>query len=109
MSCNIASLYGETFQGFRDVSFMFFSDDDFDRWFSMKESSVAEEISAKLKPACEGALNLPSQVPFDGVNHNLLLAQGKRMIVYSWTLPHGPHPLRWQSRDDFSEFVNSLR
>jgi len=108
MSHDTASLYGKTFQEFSDVSFLFFSDDDFNRWFSMNEPQVAEEISTRLKHASEGALNLPDKVPFDGVNNNLLLTQDKRMIVYTWTLPNGPHPLRWQSRDDFTEFVNSL-
>ena len=108
MSREIASLYGEIFQDLKHVRFMFFSDDDFDRWFSMKEAQVAKEIRSKLQLVDESTLMLPSKVPFDGFNHNLILEQGKQMIVYSWTLPNGSHPLRWQSRDDLSEFVNSL-
>ena len=74
----------------------------------MKVAQVAEEIISKLQPAYESTLMPPSKVPFDGVNHNLILEQGKQMIVYSWTLPNGSHPLAWQSRGDLSEFVNSL-
>jgi len=108
MSIEKADLYGKTFKNFKDVSFMFFSEEDFYRWFEMKESEVSEEISAKLQPAAENGLTLPTSIPFDGTNNNLLLKQGKKMIVYSWQQPNGPHPLRWQDRDDFSDFVNSL-
>ena len=48
MSIETAGLYGSKFKDFKDVHFMFFSDDDFDRWFAMKESAVAEEIKSKL-------------------------------------------------------------
>ena len=108
MSIETAGLYGSKFKDFKDVHFMFFSDDDFDRWFAMKESAVAEEIKSKLKPVAESELSLPTHIPFDGLNTNLILSQGKKMLVYSWRQPNGEHPLRWQVRDDFSDFVNSL-
>lgn len=105
---NKASLSGKQFKKFDDVDVMYFSEDDFDRWFEMKESDVLKEITEKLKPASENGLTLPNDIPFNGEDKFLLVKQGKKMIVYGWTPAHGPHPLRWEQREDFTDFVSSL-
>lgn len=103
-----ANLNGKQFKKFNDVEFMYFSEADFNRWFDMKESDVLREIAIKLKPAKESGLTLPKDIPFNGQDKFLLLKQGKQMIAYGWTMPNGPHPLRWEQREDYTDFVGSL-
>ena len=108
MSYMRAGLSGLTFEKFDNVEFMYFTEDEFNRWFEMKEADVRREIALRLKATVGSELELPNDIPFDGQHRFLLLQQANSKLVYGWTHPHGSHPMRWEQREDLTDFMSSL-
>lgn len=102
-----AEINGKRFKS-KNLRVMFFSEKDFKHWFSMKSKDVLQDIEKKLKKVEDFGFDPEGLIPFDGINTYLLINQGKKNIVYSWNLPNGPWPLRWQETDDITDYVNSL-
>ncbi len=104
-----AKLSGTKFKNGKNIDFLYFTNDNFNQWFKMKEKDVKVLINSLMLKTDDSNFSIDIDITFDGTNTHLLLRQKEKFIVYSWTEPNGPHPLRWESRDDLTDFFNSLK
>jgi len=100
MTKNIGDLKGPILKGKCET--VFFSTDDWDQLFKNNED-VKEWFANNSKSEKNFS---PTDIVFDGVNNNLLIRKGKKIICYSWNQANGPHPDRWQDRDDFTDWFS---
>lgn len=93
-------LYGNIIKGKEFMCFEF-SDAEFSKNFG-KEWEYKKVIAKKLKPFDVKADIKPSKK-----NENILVISDKDTICYSFNKANGPHPDRYQSRDDYTDWVKS--
>ena len=93
-------LYGDIIKGKEFMSFEF-TDNDFSKYFG-KEDDFKKVIVQKLKPFDPKADIKPTKT-----NQNILVVSEKNAICYSYNKANGPHPERYQSRDDYTDWVKS--
>ena len=99
MSDKKGNLHGPILQGVCD--YVFYSEEQFKTLFKNKN---AKEWFDKNKIHSENFSKY--LIPFDGINNNLLIKKGSEIVSYSWNNANGPHPDRWQDRDDYTEWFN---
>jgi hypothetical protein len=93
-------LYGDIIKGKEFMSFEF-TDNEFSKNFG-KEDDFKKVIVQKLKPFDPKADIKPTKA-----NQNILVLSEKNAICYSYNKANGPHPERYQSRDDYTDWVKS--
>ena len=93
-------LYGTIIKGKECMAFEF-TDAEFSKNFG-KEDDFKKVIAAQLKPFDMGSDIKPSKK-----NQNILVISEKDAICYSYNKANGPHPERYQSRDDYTDWVKS--
>tara|TARA_B100000959_G_C14945915_1_gene609895 strand:+ start:728 stop:1504 length:777 start_codon:yes stop_codon:yes gene_type:complete len=100
MTTNIGDLKGPILEGKCEI--LFFSEDDWQQLFK-KKGDVKEWFANNCNLEEDFS---PTDIVFDGVKNNLLIRKGKKIIAYSWNFANGPHPDRWQDRDDFTDWFS---
>ncbi len=93
-------LYGDIIKGKEFMSFEF-TDNDFSKNFG-KEDDYKKVIVQKLKPFDPKAEIKPLEN-----NQNILVISEKNAICYFYNKANGPHPERYQSRDDYTDWFKS--
>ena len=97
---NIGDLKGPILEGKCET--VFFSTGDWEKLFKNKY-----DVKEWLARNCNSEKNFsPTDIVFDGVNNNLLIRKGKKIICYSWNRANGPHPDRWQDSDNLTEWFS---
>ena len=93
-------LYGDIIKGKEFMSFEF-TDNDFGKYFG-KEDEFKPIISKGLKP-----FDINSEIKKNNKNENIIVVSDKNCVCYSYNKPNGPHPERYQSRDDYTDWIKS--
>jgi len=93
-------LYGSIIKGKEFMSFEF-TDKEFSKNFG-KEDEFKKTIATKLKP-----FDIKADIKQNKSNQNILVISEKDAICYSYNTANGPHPERYQSRDDYTDWVKS--
>lgn len=93
-------LYGTIIKGKEFMSFEF-TDAEFSKNFG-KEDDFKKVIAKQLKP-----FDIASDIKPSKKNQNILVISEKDSICYSYNKANGPHPERYQFRDDYTDWVKS--
>ena len=100
MTNNIGDLKGPILEGKCET--VFFSTDDWQQLFEKKE-----DVKEWFANNCNSENSFSAKdIIFDGVNNNLLIRKGEKIICYSWNQANGAHPDRWQDRDDLTDWFS---
>jgi len=93
-------LYGDIIKGKEFMSFEF-TDKDFSKYFG-KEDEFKLIVAKGLKP-----FDIKSEIKKNKKNENIVFVSEKNCICYSYNKANGPHPERYQSRDDYTDWFKS--
>ena len=93
----MSKLYGDIIKGKEFMSFEF-TDKDFSKYFG-KEDEFKLIVAKGLKP-----FDIKSEIK---KNENIVIVSEKNCICYSYNKANGPHPERYQSRDDYTDWFKS--
>ena len=93
-------LYGDIIKGKEFMSFEFI-DKDFSNYFG-KEEDFKTIILKGLKE-----FDIESEIKPNKKNENIVVISDKDCICYSFNKANGPHPDRYQSRDDYTDWIKS--
>lgn len=93
-------LYGDIIKGKEFMSFEF-TDKDFSKFFG-KEDEFKLILAKGLKP-----FDPKSEIKPSKKNENIAVVSEKSCICYSFNKANGPHPDRYQSRDDYTDWIKS--
>ena len=93
-------LYGDIIKGKEFMSFEF-TDKDFSKYFG-KEDEFKLIVAKGLKP-----FDPKSEIKQNKKNENIIVVSENNCICYSYNKANGPHPERYQSRDDFTDWIKS--
>ena len=96
----MVKLYGKIIKGKESMAFEF-TDKDFSKYFG-KEEDFKKIVVMGLKP-----FDLKSDIEPTSKNENLLIVTEKDAICYSYNKANGPHPDRYQDRDDYTDWLKS--
>jgi len=96
----MVKLYGDIIKG-KEVMYYEFTDKDFSKYFG-KEEDFKKVVVMGLKP-----FDPKSDIKPTKKNENLFVVREKNAICYSYNKANGPHPDRYQSRDDYTDWLNS--
>lgn len=92
-------LYGKIIKGKEFMSFIW-NDSKFDHYFK-NEKDFAKDVALGLKPF-DPKTDVKGK---EGIN--LVVVSDKDAICYSYNKANGPHPERFQDRDDYTDFLKS--
>ncbi len=93
-------LYGDIIRGEEFMSYEF-SDKDFSKYFG-KEDDFKSIIAKGLKP-----FDINLDIKNNENNENIFVISSNDCICYSYNKENGPHPERYQSRDDYTDWIKS--
>ena len=93
-------LYGDIIKGKEFMSFEF-TNKDFSNCFG-KEDEFKTILAKGLKE-----FDIKSDIKPNKKNENIVVVSEKNCICYSFNKANGPHPERYQSRDDYTDWVKS--
>ena len=93
-------LYGDIIKGKEFMSFEF-TDKDFSNHFG-KEDKFKIIIAKGLKE-----FDIKSEIKPNKKNENIIIVSEKNCVCYSFNKANGPHPDRYQSRDDYTDSIKS--
>ena len=93
-------LYEDIIKGKEFMSFEF-TDKDFSKFFG-KEDEFKLILAKGLKP-----FDPKSEIKPSKKNENIAVVSEKNCICYSFNKANGPHPDRYQSRDDYTDWIKS--
>tara|TARA_Y100000768_G_C23727698_1_gene563320 strand:- start:66 stop:404 length:339 start_codon:yes stop_codon:yes gene_type:complete len=93
-------LYGDIIKGKEFMSFEF-TDKDFNKYFG-KEDNFKSLIAKGLRP-----FDIDSDIKNNKSNENIVVVSNNDCICYSYNKANGPHPERYQSRDDYTDWIKS--
>ena len=96
----MVKLYGKIIKGKESMSYEF-TDKEFSKYFG-KEEEFKKVVVMGLKP-----FDLKSDIEPTSKNENLFIVTEKNAICYSYNKANGPHPDRYQDRDDYTDWLKS--
>ena len=96
----MVKLYSDIIKGKEFKSFEF-TDEDFSKYFG-KEGEFKSIVIKGLKE-----FDIKSEITPNKKNTNIVVVSDKDCCCYSFNKANGPHPDRYQSRDDYTDWLKS--
>lgn len=96
----MVKLYGDIIEGDEFMSYDF-TDDEFSKYFG-NEDDFKAIVAKGLQP-----FDINSDIKPTEKNPNIIIVSNKDLICYSYNEANGPHPERYQSRDDYTDWLKS--
>ena len=94
------NLYGDIIKG-KECMFFALTDNEFSKFFG-KEDEFKIILAKGLKP-----FDPKSDIQPTKKNENIAVVSEKNCICYSFNKANGPHPDRYQNRDDYTDWLKS--
>ncbi len=92
------NLFGVVLQG--ECDFIFFTDQRLNLLYRSKRN-----IKMWFKKNSTHSSNFSKYlIPYDGINNNLLIQKGEKVVLYKWQKSCKHFPERWQGTDDWTEY-----